>query len=87
MVETWAEQDLLEYDKRYSAGSDETERRLRTCDICGRQFDFSEGKCIELYRSSPIRIKGQKPEYIVLCGCCYRGADDLEDESEGDYEI
>lgn len=85
MVETWAEADLNEYDKRYSAGSEETEKRLRTCAICGCDFDLSEGKIIDICRASKIRIDGERPEYIYICDCCYGGADEIESEDE--YEI
>ena len=85
MAETWAEQDLLEYDKRYSAGSEETERRLRECAICGSDFDLEDGKIISLCRESTIRIQGKRPKYIYICNCCYGSADEIESEDE--YEI
>ena len=82
-AETWAEQDLDEYLKRYAEGSDETERRSRTCAICGETFDCEDGKAIELCIGSPIRINGHRPDYICICGFCYDTADTIgEDEYE-----
>ena len=85
MATTWAEQDLDEYDKRYSAGSEETERRQRECAICGRSFDLADGKVIDIYMASHIRIKGCRPDFIYMCNSCYNNADEIESEEE--YEI
>jgi hypothetical protein len=80
-AETWAERDLNEYLKRYAEGSDETERRQITCDICGFEFDYEDGKAIDLCRLSPIKIRGKKPDSIYICRDCYNGAENIgEDE-------
>lgn len=81
-AETWAEQDLNEYDKRYSAGSEETERRQRECAICGCSFDLEDGKVIDIYMASHIRIDGCRPEFIYICNCCYNNAEEIESEDE-----
>lgn len=79
--DTWAEQDLDNYLRRYAEGSDETERRLKMCDICGQEFDYEDGKVIDLCKASPIQIKGRRPESIYICRYCYNGAENIgEDE-------
>lgn len=83
IAETWAEQDLNEYLERYARGSDETTRRLRTCAICGEDFDLSDGKEIETCRLSPLRIEGKRPNKIYICDFCLGSADEIEGD---DYE-
>ena len=81
VYDTWAERDLDEYLEAYAKGSDETERRMITCDICGDDFDFEDGKVIDVCRLSPIKIRGNRPESIYLCRHCYNNAEDIgEDE-------
>lgn len=82
--ETWAEQDLDRYLEAYAKGSDETERRKRTCAVCGEEFDRDDGKVIELCAASPVRIKGRRPEYLYFCNYCLHSAEDIEGEE--DYE-
>lgn len=82
--DTWAEQDLDRYLADYAKGSDETERRKRTCAICGDEFDRAEGKVIGLYMDSPIKIKGKRPNSIYICDCCLNSAEDIEGDE--DYE-
>ena len=84
MAETMNEQYLDAYLEEYAKGSDLTERRLRTCAICGDKFDLKNGKEISLYSGSPIRIEGKRPNSITICNYCYEMADEIE--SEDDYE-
>ena len=80
-AETWAEQLLDEYLKRDAEGSEETARRLRTCAICGNDFDLDDGKEIETCVLSPLRIEGKRPNKIYICNFCMDSADEIE----GDY--
>ena len=82
--ETWAEQDLDRYLESYAKGSDETERRKRTCAVCGDDFDRAEGKELTLYMDSPIKIRGKRPNSICICNYCLQNAEDIEGEE--DYE-
>ena len=85
IAETWAEQDLNRYLEEYAKGSEETERRKRTCAFCGDTFDIEDGKAFYLYRASHIRVNGELPDTICICGSCYRNAEEIE--SEDDYEV
>ncbi len=69
---TWAERDLDNYLKRYAEGSDETERRTCTCDFCGKNFDYLDGKVIEVGRLSNIKIRGNRPEELYICRTCLK---------------
>lgn len=75
---TWAEQDLNAYLKKYAEGSDETERRTCTCDFCGEDFDYLDGKVIETCRRSDLQIRGHRPEKIYICNYCYSSAYNIE---------
>ena len=79
---TWAERDLDNYLKKYAEGSDETSRRMITCDICGEDFDFLDGKVIDTCRCSSLRNRnGDRPTSIYLCRYCYNSAENIgEDE-------
>ena len=83
MAETMNEEYLDRYLKDYAKGSDITERRQRVCAICGDKFDMDDGVEMYLYRVSPIRINGKRPEKICICDECYIGAEKIE--SEGLY--
>lgn len=78
IAETWAEQDLNEYLERYSRGCDETEKRTCTCDFCGGNFDYLDGKIIEPCVKSRLRIQGKRPEVLYICNYCYESAYDIE---------
>lgn len=85
VYDTWAERDLDEYLERYAKGSDETERRLRTCAFCGDNFDMDDGKLIETYGTSPIRIRGKRPDYLYICDSCLRSADEIREDDDYEY--
>lgn len=85
MVDTWAEYDLEQHLARLGRYDEETERRLKTCMLCGAEFDPENGKALSLYRSSPIRIKGRQPDQLFICNNCYEDAEEIE--SEDDYEF
>jgi len=78
---TWAEQDLNNYLRKYSEGSEWTERRKRTCQLCGDDFDLADGVDLPIYRCSKIRVEGRLPKHFYVCNRCYNNAENI-DESE-----
>lgn len=84
MAETWAEQELDGYLKRYAEGSDECERRQRICMLCGDKFDIDECVALPVYRRSKLKFEEKKPLYLCICKGCYGDAEKIE--SEDDYE-
>lgn len=77
---TWAERDLDNYLKKYSEGSDETERRTVTCDFCGDKEDYLDCKRINVCARSDIKIRGNRPEELYICRFCYNNAEDIREE-------
>lgn len=75
---TWAERDLDNYLRKYAEGSEETERRTCTCDFCGENFDYLDGKVIETCRKSDLKIRGNRPEQLFICNYCYNSAYNIE---------
>lgn len=75
---TWAERDLDNYLKKYAQGSEETAKRMCTCDFCGDTFDYLDGKVIEVCRGSNLRIRGNRPEELHICNFCYKNAYNIE---------
>ena len=80
MAETMNEEYLDRYLKDYAKGSEMTDRRIRRCAICGEKFDLDDGVEMFIYKGSPIRIEGKRPEKIYICDECYIGAEKIESE-------
>ena len=69
------------YLRKYSEGSDETERRTLQCDFCGDKVDFTECRRVDVCTASHIRIRGHRPDELYICNYCFGTAVRVE-ESE-----